>query len=460
MCKLFIAAATAAISAAFTASTGRAQTYWQNETSAAITDDIDAVVFANGTFEATTAQGNVLSSLDGVSWTSQNVSPGALNSIAYGNGAWVVVGANGTIFVSTDLKAWSTASSGTTANLNAVVCTYDSHQFVFYAVGDGGTVLTSTDAKKWVAIPSGVSNSLTGIGATFLDVIISGQGGIILDHVGTGPGEPRVIQTGASSGLNALAFGQSATTVSALTYVAVGSAGLITSGTLVDSGMVAIPPTNWSRAKVPSTADLWGIAYAAGVFLATGDNGTILVSPDGNTWTQQFPGSSYQNMSTATLLAAGFSFSLNRFVVVGKGGAILVSDAPKSYLANVSARGFVSSTQAFIGGFVVEGTGLRSVLVRADGPTLQNFGVSGALPDPVLTVYDSHQNLVGQVAGWSSQADSDSVSAAALEVGAFSLPMGSKDSAFLLALWPGAYTAVISSAAGNSGTALFEAYVY
>jgi hypothetical protein len=196
------------------------------------------------------------------------------------------------------------------------------------------------------------------------------------------------------------------------------------------------------------------------VFLATGDNGTILVSPDGNTWTQQFPGSSYQNMSTATLLAAGFSFSLNRFVVVGKGGAILVSDAPKSYLANVSARGFVSSTQAFIGGFVVEGTGLRSVLVRADGPTLQNFGVSGALPDPVLTVYDSHQNLVGQVAGWSSQADSDSVSAAALEVGAFSLPMGSKDSAFLLALWPGAYTAVISSAAGNSGTALFEAYVY
>jgi hypothetical protein len=88
------------------------------------------------------------------------------------------------------------------------------------------------------------------------------------------------------------------------------------------------------------------------------------------------------------------------------------------------------------------------------------FGVSNPLPDPVLTVYDSKQNVVFQNAGWSSQTESASLSAAALAVGAFALPVGSKDSAMLLTLYPGAYTAVITSAGGNSGTALFEAYVY
>jgi hypothetical protein len=120
----------------------------------------------------------------------------------------------------------------------------------------------------------------------------------------------------------------------------------------------------------------------------------------------------------------------------------------------------VSSLQTLIGGFVVEGNGLRTVLARADGPVLASFGVSNPLPDPVLTVYDSNQNVVFQNAGWSSQTDPDSVAAAASAAGAFALPSGSKDSAVLLTLSPGAYTAVITSAGDNSGTALFEAYVY
>jgi len=45
-------------------------------------------------------------------------------------------------------------------------------------------------------------------------------------------------------------------------------------------------------------------------------------------------------------------------------------------------------------------------------------------------------------------------------VGAFPLPSGSADSAVLLTLQPGAYTVQITSAKGNSGIALFEAYTY
>jgi hypothetical protein len=312
----------------------------------------------------------------------------------------------------------------------------------------------------WVSIPSGVTNSLTGVTPFFEDVVVCGQGGIVLNNVQVG-GTPTIIETGASSGLNARIYGPTNADRSVTSYIAVGGGGLIIHCPLTVFGMVAVPPTNWVNAVVPSTtATLWGIAFGNASFVVTGDNGTILVSSDAINWTQQFPGSSYQNMNTATLLAAAFSPSLQRFVVVGKGGAILVSDVPQSVLGNVSTRGTVGSTQNLIGGFVVEGIGLRTVLVRADGPALGMFGVSNPLPDPVLTVYDSKQNVVFQNAGWSSQTESASLSAAALAVGAFALPVGSKDSAMLLTLYPGAYTAVITSAGGNSGTALFEAYVY
>jgi hypothetical protein len=440
---------------------GWAQTFWQNETAAAITDDISAVTYANGTFAAVTAQGNVLNSNDGISWASQVVSAGtALTSIAYGEGSWVVVGSNGSIFVSADLKTWENVNSPTSSKLNAVFfegSPYPISSVQFFAVGDNGTYLSSADAKTWVTIPSGVSSSLTGISAFYGDVVVSGRDGVVVNNPG---GARTIIETGISGGLNAMVFGTTNSDNSARSFLAVGGGGSIIYCPLVISDMVVVPPTDWINAMVPATsANLWAIASGNSSFVAAGDNGTILTSSNGINWTQQFPGSSYQNVSTATLLGAAFSPTLQRFVVVGTGGAILISDAPRSALFNVSTRGTVSSTQNVIGGFVVEGTGLRTVLVRADGPTLGSFGVDNPLPDPVLTVYDGKQNLLFQNSGWSNQTESASVSAAASAAGAFSLPSGSKDSAVLLTLSPGTYTAVITSAGGNSGTVLFEAYV-
>jgi hypothetical protein len=441
-----------------------AQIYWQNDTAAAVSDDIEAVTFANGTFEAVTAQGNILGSLDGVSWSKQSVSPGTvLYSIAYGEGFWVIVGGNGAILVSADLKTWVAANSGTSNKLNAVAFSPSAVNMnvgAFIAVGNNGTILSSADAKTWVPIPSGVSNALTSVSPFFEDVVVCGQGGLVLSNVQIGV-TPTATETGASNGLNAIVFGPTNVEGSASDYVAVGANGVVIHSPFVVSDMVAVPPTNWANAVVPSTAaTLWGIVVGNDTFVAVGDSGTIFASSDGVNWTQQFPGASYQSISAATLLGATFSASLQRFVVVGKGGAILVSDAPQSMLANVSTRGTVSGTQTLIGGFVVEGNSPRNVLIRADGPVLGSFGVSNPLPDPVLTVYDSKQNVVFQNSGWSNQTDVAAVSAAALAVGAFALPSGSRDSASVFTLGPGAYTAVITSAGGNSGTALFEAYIY
>jgi hypothetical protein len=140
------------------------------------------------------------------------------------------------------------------------------------------------------------------------------------------------------------------------------------------------------------------------------------------------------------------------------GGTILVSNPPPTVFGNVSTRGYVSNIQTFIGGFVIEGTAPRTVLIRGDGPVLSTFGVPSPLPDPVLTVYDGKGNVIATNTGWTTNSTPGTISTAALEVGAFALPNPSADSALLLTLQPGAYTTQITSAKGNSGIALFEAY--
>ncbi len=119
----------------------------------------------------------------------------------------------------------------------------------------------------------------------------------------------------------------------------------------------------------------------------------------------------------------------------------------------------MSSPQALIGGFVIEGSAPRTVLIRADGPVLGQFNVSSPLPDPVLTVYDSKGNVIATNTGWTTNTSSSAIATAAQQTGAFALPNPSTDSALLLTLQPGAYTAQITSAKGNSGVALFEAYM-
>ncbi len=56
-----------------------------------------------------------------------------------------------------------------------------------------------------------------------------------------------------------------------------------------------------------------------------------------------------------------------------------------SRLTNISTRGRVEGVaQNMIPGFVVEGTGSLSTLIRGVGPTLGTIPVPGFLPDPRL----------------------------------------------------------------------------
>jgi hypothetical protein len=130
-------------------------------------------------------------------------------------------------------------------------------------------------------------------------------------------------------------------------------------------------------------------------------------------------------------------------------------------LINISARVQVGTGgNNLFAGFVIGGTTAKTLLVRASGPALVPFGVSGTLPDPQLQLYRSNSDgtstLLGTDTGWGGDSQ---IAATAASIGAFSWgTSATPDCAILVTLSPGAYTAQVSGASGDTGTALVEVY--
>lgn len=128
-------------------------------------------------------------------------------------------------------------------------------------------------------------------------------------------------------------------------------------------------------------------------------------------------------------------------------------------LANLSCRAQVGTGDGvIIPGFVLSGTAARTVLVRAVGPGLSAFGVVGGLADPTITVFRGDTTIATND-NWQEQANSPAVATAAVSTGAFALATGSKDSALVLTLNPGAYTFRVAGNGASTGVALVEVYV-
>jgi len=137
-------------------------------------------------------------------------------------------------------------------------------------------------------------------------------------------------------------------------------------------------------------------------------------------------------------------------------------------LVNISARGLVSSGEGvLIAGFVVTGNAPKRVLIRGIGPGLARFGLGGVLADPLLTIHDSRLKVVVKSDNWGQTIPGDltgatstaaEIRSAAGNTGAFALEPGSRDASLIIALAPGAYTAMVTAPAGTSGVALVEVY--
>lgn len=127
-------------------------------------------------------------------------------------------------------------------------------------------------------------------------------------------------------------------------------------------------------------------------------------------------------------------------------------------LINVSTLGAVTA-DGLTPGFVIGGSTPKLLLIRAVGPTLTTFNVSGALADPTLTVFPLGKAFaVATNNDWSDGGRGPALEAAFTSAAAFALQPGSKDAAVLVRLPPGAYTAVATGVGGTTGRALVEVY--
>lgn len=128
-------------------------------------------------------------------------------------------------------------------------------------------------------------------------------------------------------------------------------------------------------------------------------------------------------------------------------------------MLNLSSRAQTGTgANAHIAGFVVTGPKPKQILIRGVGPTLANFGVAGVLVDPALTIFNATGQQIFGNDDWGTTASLADLLAATTSVGAFTLTEGSKDSALLLTLDPGAYTAQVNGTAGTTGISLLEIY--
>ena len=122
-------------------------------------------------------------------------------------------------------------------------------------------------------------------------------------------------------------------------------------------------------------------------------------------------------------------------------------------LLNLSARGNVlAADNVLIGGFIVGGGRVsRTVVIRAMGPSLTSYGITQALPDPTLKLYDGNGIVMA--------ANNDWKIAQQAEIGAAGLALSDdREAAILTALPPGPYTAIVAGNNGATGVGLVEIY--
>lgn len=125
-----------------------------------------------------------------------------------------------------------------------------------------------------------------------------------------------------------------------------------------------------------------------------------------------------------------------------------------SKLGNISTRGFVDvDDNVMIAGLIVSpsnGTSLN-VLVRALGPTLGDFGVTGALANPTLDLVNSSGAVILSNDNWKDSQRTE-IEAANLA------PSHDEEAALIQTLSPGAYTAIVRGSGRTTGVGLVEVY--
>lgn len=245
--------------------------------------------------------------------------------------------------------------------------------------------------------------------------------------------------TGGSMRLLARAAGPSLTAFGITNVLADPQLTLIPAG----SSTVIAANNDWDATALPSLAFAF---VQAGVFpfpVGSKDAALVFTTGTGNA------GYTATVSGTGGLTGTGL-VEIYDLSATSPGGA-------RPRLLSVATRGEVTPGGPLVAGFVLGGTQPRRVLIRAGGPALAAINVAQAISDPKLSLYRGAR-LLAENDDWSLGRSPTAVAASATLAGAFAFAPDSLDSALLVTLEPGAYTAVVAGVGDSRGLSIVEVY--
>lgn len=264
---------------------------------------------AAGQSVAVGSGGAIYTSTDGLNWVLRRSNLiKHLRGVTYGGGMFVAVGEGGAIVTSLDGVAWNVLDGGTDANRELWAVHHDGTRF--FAVGSqvpsGALVLSSTDGENWadVSPAGGVPETLFGIAYNGSRYVAVGDGGVILHSQG-GVAWNSLYWPGISAFYDVMHDGSR--------FHAVGK-NTTGNGILRSSNDGA----TWEYRNIGAVAPLNKVIRAGSGYLALGNTGTVITSPDGgDVWTKR------SSQCEGSLRAAVVTGS--RITVASSWGAMLVS---------------------------------------------------------------------------------------------------------------------------------------
>ena len=152
---------------------------------------------------------------------------------------------------------------------------------------------------------------------------------------------------------------------------------------------------------------------------------------------------------------------VNNTVGVALVEAYDLSPTLHSILGNISTRSLVQTADdVMIGGFIVQGTQPKKVIIRAIGPELSQHGVPNPLADPTLELHNGSGNLIASNNNWQHTIIGGIITQNQVQdiQNSGHAPADASESAIIANLRPGNYTAIVRGVNNTTGVALVEVY--
>lgn len=257
-------------------------------------NDLIWITYGAGKYMAVGYNGTIMSSSDGMSWSTQvSGITSELSSVKWNGSQWIAVGEY--LLSSLDGITWSIRDTGTINYLNGV--NWNGIQWI--ATGAFGTIINSPDGVNWSIQTSGTNKRLYNVNCNGSQWLAVGEGGTILSSI---DGISWSTQTsGTTRIINNVNWNGSQ-------WIAVG-----------DSGTILSSPDgiNWTTRTSGTTKFLDTVDWDGNQWVVVGEDGTILSSPDGINWTTHTSGT--------TRLLYGLTWNGDQWLACGEYGTILRS---------------------------------------------------------------------------------------------------------------------------------------